>query len=52
MNVQDQISILKIVQNEENWFISVNEDPQMRNATLNNGKRLKQREGNFYGTVS
>ena len=37
-----QISVLKIVQNEQKWLINVSEDPHMRNAALDIGRSLKQ----------
>ena len=39
---KSQISLLKIVQNEEKWLINVNEERDMINATLDDGKSLKQ----------
>ena len=42
MNVQSQISVLKIVQNERKWFINLSEEPDMINATLDNRRRLKK----------
>ena len=42
MNVQSQISVLKIVENEEKCLINVNEEPDMINITLDNGRSLRQ----------
>ena len=36
------ISVLKIFENEEKWLISVNEDPDMINTTLDNRRSLRQ----------
>ena len=37
MNVYSQISVLKIVENEETWLINVGEDQHMRNNTFDRG---------------
>ena len=42
MNVQRQISVLKIFQNEEKWLINISEEPDMRNATLDTERSLKE----------
>ena len=36
-----QISVLKIFENEEKWPISVGEEPDMTNTTLDNGKSVR-----------
>ena len=33
---------MKIVENEEKWLINVSEEPDMINATLDNGRSLRQ----------
>ena len=42
MNVESQISVLKIFKNEEKWLINVGEEPDMINTTLDNGRSLRQ----------
>ena len=42
MNVENQISVLKIFENEGKWLISVSEEPDMINTTLENGRSLRQ----------
>ena len=42
MNVYSQISVLKILQNEQKRLINVSEEPDMINASLDNGRSLKQ----------
>ena len=42
MNVQSQISVLKIFEMRKKWLINVSEEPDMINTTLGNGKSLRQ----------
>ena len=42
MNVLSQINVLKIVQNEEKWVVSVGEDQNVRSARLDTGRSLEQ----------
>ena len=42
MKVSSHMSVLKIVENEENSLSNVSEDPDVRNATLDTGRSLKQ----------
>ena len=42
MIVLSQISVLKILENEEKWFINVSEEPDMINTTLDNARSLRQ----------
>ena len=42
MNIYSQISVLKILENEEKWLINVSEAQDMINTTLDNGRSLRQ----------
>ena len=42
MNVESHISVLKIFENEEKWLISVSEEPDTINTTLNNGRSFRR----------